>query len=241
MSVVVRDIYPPPPEQSNSCLYFTLTSTKDEVKPICERCTKGGYECLGYEREMLFRNLYTNPSLDSTGPSTVQRRSPNRAGGSGSQIIFVPQPPRELDLSAFRWEIYVSRMFDNFIWRSYGAGWLDLAARGKLGNLSLNAVKALSQFSFGQTNRITDIKVRGGTYYGDCLSVLGKELQSSTALAEGGHHLVCPILILIMSAVSSTSLFISSRLKSQTLTGRYSAYKQTATVRFGTSRLFPRS
>ena len=161
---------------------------------------------------MPFRNLYTSQSLGPVGPSTMQQISLDKAGGS-SKIIFVTQPPPELGLSAFQWEIYVSRMFDNFIWKSYGAGWLDLAAQGKLGNLSRDAVKALSQFSFGQSNRILSVEEQGVVHYRGCLTLLAEELKSGTAFAQGEHHLICPILILTMLAVSSTSPLIPSALR----------------------------
>lgn len=163
---------------------------------------------------MLFRNTYTNQSLGLAGPSTTQiskspkarRRTSPR--GDINNMIFVPNPPPELDLSAFQWEICAARMFDNFIWRSYGAGWLDVAARGKLGDLSLKAVKAFSQFSFGQSNRARRIEEQGDTYYGECMGVVREKLQTGTAFAQGVHRLVCPILIMIMLAVSYSSAFM---------------------------------
>ncbi|RYP34757.1 hypothetical protein DL767_004094 [Monosporascus sp. MG133] len=109
-------------------------------------------------------------------------------------------PPPELRLIAFQWDIYGARMFDNFIWRSYGAGWLDRAAQGELGNLSLDAVKAFSQFSFGQSNRIRDIQVQGDTRYGRCLRLLRDKLEKGAATADGGQLLIPPILVLLMVA-----------------------------------------
>ncbi|RYP66616.1 hypothetical protein DL770_008775 [Monosporascus sp. CRB-9-2] len=91
-------------------------------------------------------------------------------------------------------------MFDNFIWRSYGAGWLDRAAQGELDILSLDAVKAFSQFSFGQSNRIRDIQVQGVTQYGRCLRLLRDKLEKGAATADGGQLLVPPILVLLMVA-----------------------------------------
>ncbi|RYP64250.1 hypothetical protein DL769_006730 [Monosporascus sp. CRB-8-3] len=109
-------------------------------------------------------------------------------------------PPPELRLIAFQWDIYGARMFDNFVWRSYGAGWLDRAAQGKLDNLSLDAVKAFSQFSFGQSNRIRDIQIQGDSRYGKCLGLLRDKLEKGAATADGGQLLVPPILVFLMVA-----------------------------------------
>ncbi|RYO87736.1 hypothetical protein DL766_004994 [Monosporascus sp. MC13-8B] len=109
-------------------------------------------------------------------------------------------PPPELRLIAFQWDIYGARMFDNFIWRSYGAGWLDRAAQGELDILSLDAVKAFSQFSFGQSNRIRDIQIQGGARYGSCLRLLRDKLEKGAATADGGQLLVPTILVLLMVA-----------------------------------------
>ncbi|KAK7751802.1 hypothetical protein SLS62_006288 [Diatrype stigma] len=98
------------------------------------------------------------------------------------------------------WDMYVARMFDNFVWRSYGAGWLDRAAGGHLGDLSLDAVKALSQFSFGQSNQTPEIQTRGDARYGKCIVSLRVEIQGSTGAAASGSKILCPILILTMIA-----------------------------------------
>ncbi|RYO95682.1 hypothetical protein DL765_011182 [Monosporascus sp. GIB2] len=91
-------------------------------------------------------------------------------------------------------------MFDNFIWRSYGAGWLDRAAQGELDVLSLDAVRAFSQFSFGQSNRIRNIQIQGGARYGSCLRLLRDKLEKGAATADGGQFLVPTILVLLMVA-----------------------------------------
>ena len=181
---------------------------------------------------MQFKNIYTSQSLGLAGPSTTQiskspkaRRRSSPRGDIGN-IIFVTNPPPELDLSAFQWDIYAARMFDNFIWRSYGTGWLDVAARGKLGDLSQKTVKAFSQFSFGQSNKAQHIKDQGDTYYGECMGVVREKLQTGTALAQGVHHLVCPILVMIMLAVSCSSAFMFGGVEPQPLIGRHSACRQ---------------
>lgn len=82
--------------------------------------------------------------------------------------------------------------------------------------------RALSQFSFGQSNRTPDIQNRGEAEYGKCIVTLRVEIQSGSRSRNGGdgttaapaasaskvlpsgggHWLICPILIMTMVAVS---------------------------------------
>ncbi|RYO94270.1 hypothetical protein DL764_007868 [Monosporascus ibericus] len=64
----------------------------------------------------------------------------------------------------------------------------------------MDAVKAFSQFSFGQSNRIRDIQVQGVTRHGRCLQLLRDRLEKGAATADGGQLLVPPILVLLMMA-----------------------------------------
>ncbi|KAJ4198727.1 hypothetical protein NW767_008718 [Fusarium falciforme] len=103
-----------------------------------------------------------------------------------------------MSLIAFQGDFCFSFMFSNFVWRSYGASWLDQAAAGKLGRLSLDATKALSQANFGKSNHQSGIELKGVIQYGKCLESLAQELGSSC-----GRDLLVPILVLMMHAVSS--------------------------------------
>ncbi len=207
--------------------FYTLTDQPpDEAKPICQRCTKAGFPCLGYERPTLWRNTYTSDPPAACRPP-AQASKPKKKPSSPAVA-----PHRGLGLIAFQWDIYMARMFDNFIWRSYGAGWLDQAAKGNLGDLSLDAVKALSQFSFGQSNRTPDIKVQGDAQYGKCITVILNEIQKGTSLATSGHCLFCPILILTMVAVSVP--WIGADIKVRLSANEPSAFNRTERRRFPT-------
>jgi hypothetical protein len=58
-------------------------------------------------------------------------------------------PPQELGLVAFKNDICFAFLHDNFVWRTYGTPWLQMAIEGKMDNLSFQSGQALSQMSFG--------------------------------------------------------------------------------------------
>lgn len=111
-------------------------------------------------------------------------------------------PPEELSLVAFESDVCTTYLFSNFVWKSYGSLWLDQAAQGKLGALSLDAVKALAQLSFGLSNRVKDLQLKGVAQYGRCLRILAEELGKDGAAAHGNERLMVPILVLMMVSVS---------------------------------------
>ncbi|KAI5926465.1 hypothetical protein F4810DRAFT_725122 [Camillea tinctor] len=164
-----------------------------EAKPLCHRCSKGGFECLGYERPMQWRHTTTTPlpTSDRSSPEAKRRLALVSTGAS---------PTRQINLSAFKENVCIAFMARNFVWRSYGALWLDQAAAGKLGDLSLQAINALSQLSFGLSNRIQDVELMGTTLYGKCLRILVEELGKGPLMASKGQELLIPILLLMMLA-----------------------------------------
>ncbi|KAL7626454.1 hypothetical protein AAE478_003226 [Parahypoxylon ruwenzoriense] len=89
-------------------------------------------------------------------------------------------------------------MFNNFIWKTYGALWLDHAAEGKLGDLSLDAAKALAQLSFGLDSGVRDVQLKGVAQYGKCLRALAEGLGEHCAAARSSQSFVVPILVLMM-------------------------------------------
>jgi hypothetical protein len=108
-----------------------------------------------------------------------------------------------MSLIAFQGDFCFAFMFSNFVWRSYGAPWLDQAAAGKLGSLSLDATKALSEANFGRSNHKPDIELKGVVQYGKCLKTLAGALGSGAV--QEGQHLLVPILVLLMHAVGTGS------------------------------------
>ncbi|WKT50562.1 hypothetical protein QSH57_015532 [Fusarium oxysporum f. sp. vasinfectum] len=121
----------------------------------------------------------------------------------------VASPPPEMSLIAFQGDFCFAFMFSNFVWRSYGTPWLDQAAAGKLGSLSLDATKALSEANFGRSNHKPDIELKGVVQYGKCLKTLAGALGSGAV--QGGQHLLVPILVLLMHAVGTESRGILRR------------------------------
>ncbi|KAI1781304.1 hypothetical protein F4818DRAFT_34655 [Hypoxylon cercidicola] len=165
----------------------------DEAKPQCYRCIKAGFECLGYERVTQWRHTSIAPRPIS------QMYAPELM--DSTQLVSMDMgfsPTRELNLIAFEEDVCTAHMLGNFVWRSYGCLWLEQAAKGKLGGLSFDAVRALAQLNFGLSNRAQDLQLKGAAQYGRCLRVLAEELGKDDTAAHGSQRLVVPILVLMM-------------------------------------------
>ncbi|KAI1410080.1 hypothetical protein F5Y13DRAFT_76739 [Hypoxylon sp. FL1857] len=163
----------------------------DEAKPQCYRCIKAGFECLGYERATQWRHTSVTPL------PTSQLHMPEFMG-LAQPIPMSFAPAQGLNLVAFEGDMCTAHMFGNFIWKSYGTLWLDRAAEGKLGILSLDAVKALARLNFGLCNRVQDLQLQGAALYGKCLRVLAEELGKDGSAVHDNRTLVVPILVLMM-------------------------------------------
>ncbi|EWY83117.1 hypothetical protein FOYG_12969 [Fusarium oxysporum NRRL 32931] len=187
------------PGRSKGCNTCRKRRVKcDETKPVCLRCTKGGFECLGFNRERLWHHTSTAPF--PRDKVSLQNASHSGHKATPSTMSRVASPPPEMSLIAFQGDFCFAFMFSNFVWRSYGTPWLDQAAAGKLGSLSLDATKALSEANFGRSNHKPDIELKGVVQYGKCLKTLAGALGSSAV--QGGQHLLVPILVLLMHAAS---------------------------------------
>ena len=115
-----------------------------------------------------------------------------------------PSPPKELDLAAFQDDLCFAHMFSNFVWRAYGNSWLSDAAGSKVGSLSFDASRAMAQAHFGRANKQIRIEITGQKQYGKCLSSLATELSGDECVSRNSrHHLIIPILVLLMHAVGS--------------------------------------
>ncbi|KAI0115424.1 hypothetical protein F4814DRAFT_321991 [Daldinia grandis] len=163
----------------------------DEAKPQCYRCIKAGFECLGYQRATQWRHT-------SLAPVPASRLNMPEFVGIVQPVPVSFVPPPELSLDAFERDMCTAYMFGNFVWRSYGTIWLNQASEGKLGGLSLDAVTALSQLSFGLNNRIQELQLKGAAQYGRCLRILAEELRRDSAAGYDNRRLVVPILVLMM-------------------------------------------
>lgn len=172
---------------------------QDEAKPLCQRCVKGGFECLGYEREVLWRNASSAPfSEPEAHEGVVLVHRPLTAAASR---VASPSPPPELSLIAFQDNIYHAFMFANHVWRSSGVLWLEHAAKGNFGPLSLEATHALSQANFGRSHHQPDIEFKGKELYEQCLTNLAGQLAS---VSQCNPALIVPVLVLLTHAVSRT-------------------------------------
>ncbi|KAK7988164.1 hypothetical protein PG989_008479 [Apiospora arundinis] len=177
------------PGRSKGCATCRKRRVKcDEAKPLCQRCIKAGFECLGYGRERLWRHTST-----ASFPTKMLRM-----GNATETVSVILAPPRELSFVAFQDDMCLAQLFQNFVWHSYGRLWLDQAAKGRLGALSRDAATALSQNSFGRVNRTREVELKGVVKYGNCLRILADELGSVTQLSCKGPELVVAVLILMI-------------------------------------------
>ncbi|KAK7935167.1 hypothetical protein PG985_000662 [Apiospora marii] len=178
------------PGRSKGCKTCLKRRVKcDETKPTCDRCRRGGFECLGYARATEWRHTFQE---------TVSKR--NGALATINVTSLPPStPPRELDFGGFERNFCFSRMLDNFVWCSFGAGWIERAAEGRLGHLPLKATRALSQVNFGRRERLAPLKYKGHVEHSDCLGLLARELAGRGL--QGGQRFLVPILMLLTSVV----------------------------------------
>jgi hypothetical protein len=109
--------------------------------------------------------------------------------------------PNELDLSAFKDDMCISYVFANFIWRAFGTGWLDLAARGSMGTLAFQATAAFSQMTFGRENGVAQLEAQGHDLHGKCLRTLRVELGTDAGgLTAKAPSLIASVLVLLLHA-----------------------------------------
>ncbi|KAI8635194.1 hypothetical protein F5Y19DRAFT_469069 [Xylariaceae sp. FL1651] len=158
---------------------------RNEEKPICRRCEKGGFECLGYARPTQWRNTSTitfsvhvkeqrHGSDSITGNDAVLRdRGQNNQGPRDRGHICHPTG-------------------------------FDTAAKGKLGSLPLDSSVALAQLFFGKMNRVPQVELQGRLQYGKCLQGLVHEISNRKPVAGGQtRDLLIPVLAMLMYASTS--------------------------------------
>lgn len=175
----------------------------DEGRPTCQRCSKAGYNCAGYERPLEFRHASAASFLSSTKLDEASRAS-IPASASSTDITPRPtsvSPPAEMSLVAFRGDMCSAFLVANFVWRTYGTPWIEMAVRGNLGQLSLDASRALSQTNFGSAHHQQEIKIDGMIQYSKVLKALAPQLSDPTK--PGVEELIVPVMMLLIHAVSS--------------------------------------
>jgi hypothetical protein len=89
-------------------------------------------------------------------------------------------------------------MLSNFIWRTYGHGWLEAAA-AEADSLGSWAVKALSSIFFGISHHQEDMQMKATLQYGQAVSLLRPALSDPSK--PGIEELIVPIMLMLMHAV----------------------------------------
>ncbi|MCJ1263591.1 hypothetical protein MMC22_003461 [Lobaria immixta] len=97
--------------------------------------------------------------------------------------------------------MYTALLVANFVWRTYGTPWIEMAAKGNLGQMSLHASRALSQTNFGSAHHQEEIKLDGMTQYSKVLKALAPQL--SDPRRPGVEELIVPVMMLLIHAASS--------------------------------------
>ncbi|KAF2462353.1 hypothetical protein BDY21DRAFT_418252 [Lineolata rhizophorae] len=193
------------PGRSKGCHTCRKRRVKcDETKPTCKRCEKSGYWCAGYERELQFVHSSTSPlpssSRSTSGDAQAAPQTsvvPIRGGRRPPPPPAVPcSVPDELSLEAFQGDVCLAFLFENFVWRSYGTPWLELAAKGKLDALSSQACQALARSNFGRAFHDAELQTSGAVEYGAALQALRPMLSDPSR--PDFTSLVVPVLILLM-------------------------------------------
>lgn len=85
-----------------------------------------------------------------------------------------------------------------------------MAAKGNLGQLSLDARWALSQTNFGSAHHQEKVKLDGMIQYSKVLKALAPQL--SDFRRPGVEELIVPVMMLLIHAVSSSSSWDSSEI-----------------------------
>jgi hypothetical protein len=107
--------------------------------------------------------------------------------------------PDELSLIAFRNDMQFAYLFENFVWSSYGTPWLELAALGRIDELSTSSCQAFAQTVYGKHHHLEDVEMMGSLHYGKTVRNLSSAL--SRAGERGSENLIVPIMVLLLHAV----------------------------------------
>jgi hypothetical protein len=142
-------------------------------------------------------------SLMATEKTTAPIVKTWSMGATYSRGCAVYEPiPGSLNLSAFEEPICYAFLLDDSVWASYATPWLQLCAEGKLGALSQQACRALSQASFGHHYAQSESELAGVVAYGRTLTAVRGLISQPN---EHQCHLLAPILLMLMQATVRSS------------------------------------
>ncbi|KAK7724849.1 hypothetical protein SLS57_004120 [Botryosphaeria dothidea] len=211
------------PGRSSGCHTCRARHIKcDERKPTCLRCEKSGYTCQGYKKPIHFLiHTAAGPSPSSSSSESSASASPAPPAARAKALAkaraqiqqkpqdapdqravvrrkqqfayYFPSVPQELGLDSFMEDMAFSFTFSNLVYSSFGRPWLQLAAKGRIDDMSLSACRALALGFFGNSQRQKKIQDKGSSEYGASLRLLIKEL-SKVDQKNAGKYIV-PVMI----------------------------------------------
>lgn len=183
------------------CLCWCQT-LEDENHPVCRRCEKGGFTCLGYERRTHFINERAREKRRSSRVIRASRLEESQPV-TGTEVLtldrlYDPNPrstplplSNEINLSAFEATIQLSFLSQNLFSGSsnnesspsMADSWLHSSIKEMDPNtLSYNAVRALGAAFFGNVFNQPDITREGLQFYGKSLHMLNRDLNKISAV-----------------------------------------------------------
>ncbi|KAK8215910.1 hypothetical protein IWZ01DRAFT_183241 [Phyllosticta capitalensis] len=215
------------PGRSKGCHTCRRRHVKcDERKPTCFRCERAGYVCQGYKKTIRFmmhnpggtqsssssRSSESPPGLTIIPAGTFkpkqnsnQRKTVDKKDAlikkPPSQTIRLPSSvPQELHLTAFQDDMAFSFTFSNLVYSSFGRPWLQMAAQGRVDEVSEAACKALALGFYGNTQRQTGLQDRSFKAYGRSLKILIQDLSNLDL--EKARRCIIPVMIILMYTFS---------------------------------------
>ncbi|KAI0145500.1 hypothetical protein GGR57DRAFT_300129 [Xylariaceae sp. FL1272] len=178
-----------------------------EERPICTRCTQGGFVCRGYARDAQWLHLTTGSGSSSQLALgrlvEVEKTKPVgvRSAKGETQMTLLPLS-KSVSLAAFQDDICFGYIFSNFVWRGYGSSWFKQSAEGVLGQPAFDSVKALAQTNFGKSQKSQGVEIQGRMKYGKSLRSMFERLEAGQMDEGRLSDLVIPILLLLMHSTT---------------------------------------
>ncbi|KAI1119774.1 hypothetical protein F5Y10DRAFT_283793 [Nemania abortiva] len=175
----------------NTCRQRRVKCT--EEKPVCSRCTRGGFTCRGYVREIVWHHTTAEPSsAESSTQATlgrlvvVERPKPESKTKAKAKVKTVaharaPVLPIQISLAAFQDDLCFAL--------SFLTSWL-------LGELAFDSVKSLAEISFGKSQKSRQTEIQGRVKYGKVLHRMIERLGNGQK--NKLWELIIPILLLLM-------------------------------------------
>ncbi|KAK7513813.1 hypothetical protein IWZ03DRAFT_241887 [Phyllosticta citriasiana] len=141
------------------------------------------------------------PKLQPNAANSTGQKHASLAKQQKSYKMNLPSSvPQELNLSAFQNNIAFSFTFSNLVYSSFGRPWLQMAAQGRVDEVSEAASKALALGFLGNSQRQKQLQDRSFKEYGHSLQILIRDLSNLDQ--ERALRCIIPVMIILMYTFS---------------------------------------